>query len=81
MNTSRMTEDDVLFGYPLQLFDLAARTTVSHPCRTFGVRPLDLRATSAGSPAARRAGQGVPRAPCAIQKQGAGVGFWRRRDA
>jgi transposase InsO family protein len=32
-----MTEDDVLFGYRLQLFDLAARTTVSHACRTFGV--------------------------------------------
>src|SRR3954471_24607529 len=34
---SRMTQDDVLFGYRLQLFDLAARTTVSHVCRTFGV--------------------------------------------
>src|SRR3954465_13812609 len=34
---SRMTQDDVLFGYRLQLFDLAARTTVSHACRTFGV--------------------------------------------
>lgn len=32
-----MTKDDVLFGYRLQLFDLAARTTVSHACRTFGV--------------------------------------------
>ena len=32
-----MTQDDVLFGYRLQLFDLAARTTVSHACRTFGV--------------------------------------------
>src|SRR3712207_5650714 len=36
-STSRMTQDDVLFGYRLQLFDLAARTTVSHACRTFGV--------------------------------------------
>jgi transposase InsO family protein len=32
-----MTQDDVLFGYRLQLFALAARTTVSHACRTFGV--------------------------------------------
>jgi transposase len=32
-----MTKDDVLFGYRLQLFDLAARTTVSQACRTFGV--------------------------------------------
>ena len=32
-----MTQDDVLFGYRLQLFDLAQRTTVSHACRTFGV--------------------------------------------
>ena len=32
-----MTQDDVLFGYRLQLFDLAARTTVTHACRIFGV--------------------------------------------
>jgi transposase InsO family protein len=32
-----MTQDDVLFGYRLQLFDLAARTTVAHACRLFGV--------------------------------------------
>jgi transposase InsO family protein len=32
-----MTQDDVLFSYRLQLFDLAARTTVSNACRTFGV--------------------------------------------
>jgi transposase InsO family protein len=32
-----MTKDDVLFGYRLQLFDLAQRTTVSDACRTFGV--------------------------------------------
>jgi hypothetical protein len=32
-----MTQDDVLFGYRLQLFDLAARTTVVDACRTFGV--------------------------------------------
>src|SRR5919106_5669398 len=37
MEQSRMTQDDVLFGYRLQLFDLAQRTTVSHACRTFGV--------------------------------------------
>jgi hypothetical protein len=32
-----MTQDDVLFGYRLQPFDLAATTTVAHACRTFGV--------------------------------------------
>src|SRR5215204_3967243 len=37
MEHSRMTQDDVLFGYRLQLFDLAARTTVTRACRTFGV--------------------------------------------
>jgi transposase InsO family protein len=34
---SRMTKDDVLFGYRLQVFDLAGRTSVSHACRVFGV--------------------------------------------
>ena len=32
-----MTNDDALFGYRLQLFDLAHRTTVANACRTFGV--------------------------------------------
>jgi transposase InsO family protein len=32
-----VTQDDVLFGYRLQLFDLAGRTSVAHACRTFGV--------------------------------------------
>jgi transposase InsO family protein len=32
-----VSDDDVLFGYRLQLFDLAGRTTVSDACRTFGV--------------------------------------------
>lgn len=32
-----MTQDDALFGYRLQVFDLAQRTTVSHACPTFGV--------------------------------------------
>lgn len=32
-----MTQDDVLFGYRLQLFDLAERTTVTNACRVFGV--------------------------------------------
>jgi len=32
-----MTNDDRLFGYRLQLFDLAGRTNVAHACRTFGV--------------------------------------------
>jgi transposase len=34
---NRVTNDDALFGYRLQLFDLAARTSVSEACRTFGV--------------------------------------------
>src|SRR4051812_3104002 len=34
---SRMTQDDVLFGYRLQLFSEAARTNVTQACRTFGV--------------------------------------------
>ena len=32
-----MSQDDVLFGYRLQLFDLAGRIGVSAACRTFGV--------------------------------------------
>jgi transposase InsO family protein len=32
-----MSKDDVLFGYRLQLFDLAGRIGVSAACRTFGV--------------------------------------------
>jgi hypothetical protein len=32
-----VSHDDVPFGYWLQLFDLAGRTSVSHACRTFGV--------------------------------------------
>lgn len=32
-----MTKDDVLFGYRLQLFAEAQRTSVSQACRTFGV--------------------------------------------
>ena len=32
-----MTDHDVLYGYRLQLFDLAARVGVSQACRTFGV--------------------------------------------
>jgi hypothetical protein len=34
---SRMTKDDVLFGYRCQVFDLAGRTTVTHACPTFGI--------------------------------------------
>ena len=37
---SRMTNDDALFGYRLQLFDLAARTSVSALPRD-GRAPLD----------------------------------------
>jgi transposase len=32
-----MTHDDALFGYRLQLFALAERSSISHACRTFGV--------------------------------------------
>jgi transposase InsO family protein len=32
-----VTHDDVLFGFRLQLFALATKTSVSHACRTFGV--------------------------------------------
>jgi transposase InsO family protein len=32
-----MSQDDVLFGYRLQLFDYAARTSVVDACRVFGV--------------------------------------------
>jgi transposase InsO family protein len=32
-----MTNDDRLFGYRLQLFDYAARTSVAEACRVFGV--------------------------------------------
>ena len=32
-----MTQDDVLFGYRLQLFDLAGRIGVSAACRMFGI--------------------------------------------
>jgi transposase InsO family protein len=34
---SRVSQDDVLFGYRLQLFDYAARSSVSEACRVFGV--------------------------------------------
>jgi transposase InsO family protein len=33
----RVTNDDALFGYRLQLFELAARTSVTAACRTFGI--------------------------------------------
>ena len=32
-----MTQDDVLFGYRLQLFELAGRASVANACRVFGV--------------------------------------------
>jgi DNA-binding CsgD family transcriptional regulator len=32
-----MSEDDVIFGYRLQLFDYAARSSVSEACRVFGI--------------------------------------------
>jgi len=32
-----MSEDDVLFGYRLRVFDHAARTSVSEACRVFGI--------------------------------------------
>jgi hypothetical protein len=39
---SGIRDDDVLFGYRLQLFDYAARTSVSEACRTFGVHRADV---------------------------------------
>ena len=63
-----MTQDDVLFGYRLQLFDLAARTTVSHACRTRGAS-LDLLPLEAPG---RRSGLGdaqAARAPAAADAQ------------
>ena len=32
-----MTHDDALFGYRLQVFERASRTSVSEACRTFGI--------------------------------------------
>src|SRR3954463_11062736 len=37
MEQSRMTQDDVLFGYRLQLFALAGERGVSTACRLMGV--------------------------------------------
>ena len=37
-----MSEDDVLFGYRLRLFTLAAEIGVRAACRAMGVAPLDL---------------------------------------
>jgi transposase len=34
---SRVSEDDVLFGYRLRVLDCAARTSVSEACRLFGI--------------------------------------------
>src|SRR6266700_5816846 len=34
---SRVSQDDVLFGYRLQLFDLAGRIGVAAACRNFGI--------------------------------------------
>jgi hypothetical protein len=63
MEQSRITQDDVLFGYRLQLFDLAALTSVSRACRTFGGGSLDvLRVEAPGRPS--RVGDTAPaRAP------------------
>jgi hypothetical protein len=47
----RVTKDDVLFGYRLQLFALAADLGVSQACRLMGVHPLDvLRLEASGRP-------------------------------
>ena len=39
-----MTKVDVLFGYRLQVFDLACRMSVSHACRVFGIHRSKLYA-------------------------------------
>ncbi len=46
-----MTKDDVLFGYRLQVFDLAGRTSVSHACRVW----IHVSAKPGRSPSAYRA--------------------------
>jgi transposase InsO family protein len=68
-----MTKDDVLFGYRLQLFSEAARTSVSEACRTFGVhrstyyhwkRQVDRHGLEILRPRERRA----PRMPNQLSK-------------
>ena len=51
-----MTQDDVLFGYRLQVFDLAGRTTVAHGLPD--VRVSTARPTTAGSAQVDRQGLG-----------------------
>ena len=66
-----MTQDDVLFGYRLQLFALAGERGVSEACRLFGVhRSTYYRWKRAGR--ARRAGDApAARAPAAADAQSA----------
>ena len=47
---SAMTESDVLFGYRLQLFALAAERGVSEACRLMGVRRSSYYLEARGRP-------------------------------
>ena len=73
-----MTKDDVLFGYRLQLFALAAQTTVAHACRTFGVhrstyyawkRQVDRHGLEMLRPRERRRPQMPNQAPKMIEQR------------
>jgi hypothetical protein len=60
-----MSEDDVLFGYRLRVFDYAARTSVSEACRVFGIHrstSLCLEAAGGAAWAGDPAAQGAPAA-------------------
>jgi hypothetical protein len=48
-----MSEDDVLFGYRLFVFDHAARTSVSEACRVFGLHRSTYYVWEAAGGAAR----------------------------
>jgi transposase InsO family protein len=64
-----MTQDDVLFGYRLQLFALAARTSVVHGCRTVRGAPLDLLRLEAPGRPPRPGDAQAPRAPASADAQ------------
>ena len=67
-----MTQDDVLFSYRLQLFELAARTTVANACRTFGVhRSTYYRWKQAVDPPSRPRSLRRPARPTADARAGA----------
>jgi transposase InsO family protein len=78
MELSRMTKDDVLFGYRQQLFAEAARTSVSEACRRFGVhrstyyvwkRQVDRHGLEVLRPRARRRPQMPNQLPKMIEER------------